>query len=197
MGIEVDVPRVTLRACGYTFTVRRPTLAELSAMRAGDGVKSMKKLLACIVEPDADELARIKLAKPALHIALWQSILSAFGYDSAALVILDEDEITDEAMAAAYVLHKSSNNVHALAYERRAIKHALLLRDLRGPEVDALVTMPLPSVDKVRDTIARATLWGDAKAIEYDAPGLYLTIADYLLHQAGMGAEVEEGEFCG
>lgn len=195
MALEVDGPRVQLRACGYTFTVRAPKLAELSAARAGDPVRGQKRLVAaCVVDPQGEELHRVMLAKSGIYASLGPAIFAAFGRDSQSLEILEEFEIPD-ACAEAYVTNQKNNTVHALRYTRGTVAHLLLMRDLRGPEVDALLGGP--SVETIRDLVVKATLWGDAKAIEGNAPALYLAIADYLATQAGVGAEVEEGEYVG
>jgi len=196
MGLEVESPRVQLRAEGHAFAVRAPTLAELTAARSGDPVRGQRRLVAaCVMAPAGEELAAVLRAKPGLFVALGPAILAAFGKDSQSLTILGEHEITDEAMAKAYVANAGSNKVHAVTYSRRSTHHALLLRDLRGPEVETLLASP--SVESIRDLVVRATLWGDAKVIEHSAPALYLALADFLATQAGVAAEVEEGEFVG
>lgn len=186
---------VKLSADGLQFVARMPTLVELTKARSGRLRETKRVVKACLVWPETEARARLLLKKAGLYVALGPALIRASGHDSGALEVLDEDEIEDAAMAAAYEAETSkkafAGKVHALAYSRRSVRHALLCRDLRGPEVDALEGA---SVDAIRNLVVKVTLWGDAAAIERDAPGLYLTIIDYLASEAGMLAEVEEGE---
>lgn len=185
---------------GQQFVTRMPELAELTKLRADPSLRGQKKFVAaCVVWPGEDALSALLRARGGLFNPMCDAIVAASGKDSKSLTILDEDEIPEGPMAEAYAAETArdfAGKLHALSYSRRKVTHLLLTRDLRGPEVDQLLSGGI-TWEAGAALVKRVTLWGDAAAIEKTAPGLYMAILDYLAVQAGVGAAVEESEFEG
>lgn len=190
------MPRFDVR--GLVIETRTPTLAQLSAVKAAargvqdyDAARALVK--ACAVSPPFVELLR---KRPSSIQGLALQIAMAAGVGGT-VRLLEEPEITDEAMAAAYVEH--AGRLAALYRdeddERRTVLPVELETDGGASARRFLLRRPLESeVERYRKAntaeaakllVTRIALWGDADGLEASLPGAYLTLAEFALDVCG------------
>ena len=179
---------------GLTVEARRPTIAELTKIRldpAGLEHESMKGLCkACLPLEDYKKACK---AAPAGFRALGMHILEEAGVGGAC-VLYEEWELEGE-QADAYVaqteksaeLYKDEDDprrkIYPIAARIQGTDRFMLLRQPHDRQVDEV--RKAKSCEAAKAFVESICVHGDARSIERDAPGMYVTIMEFALDLAG------------
>lgn len=182
---------------GLVVETRQPSLAALSGLKAArlglDDYEACKALVkACLVSPSPVEVYK---RRPACAKGLALRITTAAGVGGG-VRYLEESEIEDEVMAAAYVeqAERFARMYSDPEDERRQVLPVVV--DTEGGEQRAfLLRRPLESeVERYRKAntaeaakllCQKVALWGPVDALEATLPGVYLTLAEFVLDATG------------
>lgn len=189
------MPRFDVR--GLVVETRTPTLAQLSAVKAAakgvqdyDAARALVK--ACAVSPPFVDLLR-KRSSAIQGLALQIAVAAGVG---GTVRLLEEPEITDEAMAAAYVEHagrlaalyrdEDDERRDVLPVELETEGHACVRFLLRRPlESEVERYRKANTAEAAKLLCSKIALWGDVAALEAELPGAYLTLAEFALDVCG------------
>lgn len=189
---------------GVIVTPHFPTLAQLSAVRraanaaersGGKQHETFKTFVQNIVPPD--QYKALCARAPAAFEGLGWQILNEVGF-GASISLLDEGELVGDQLEAYVAQEKRSAQLYPDETDpRRALFPIVVYAKgaSGGAEIPAILRPPLErevdqfrktnSVEAAKTLCEKIAVWGDLSGLETRLPGVYVTIAEFALDQAG------------
>lgn len=191
---------IILKARGrdLRFSVTAEALSDYLVEQAEDKLSAMKAFVKdCVVSSDRDALIQLLRGAATIYMPLAVKLLEESGA-TAKLTVLDQDEIEDQAMAAAFVAEERANADSVLALypvlaNVGALALAIIMRTPTEREVEAFLPREL-QIDACQSFVRTLTVWGDLSRVDDEALGLWRQLAGLACHRAGLEDEIQVGK---